>query len=196
MTADNSAPLAGMRGRLSAVPLPPRVVMPDPVPATDGDEPLTPAASGATAAQAEVPPLPTAAERGGGDVAPRARNDVQSQTGDRSSQDEPNGPASPAQASAMLSATGQAQELLAAASDRGFSRVVRDLYDDRKWDDGLNMTWALPRAVRDTVARFGVDAGLANKRAATAVMYLGLLQLGLEIRPNTADEDRISRRRT
>jgi len=89
-----------------------------------------------------------------------------------------------------------AQELLGAAAHRGFNRVVRDLYDDQQWDDGLNMTWALPRAVRDTVARFGVDAGLANKRAATAVMYLGLLQLGLEVRPNTPDEERTSRRRT
>jgi len=32
--------------------------------------------------------------------------------------------------------------------------------------------------------------------ASTAVMYLGLLQLGLEVRPNTPDEERTSRRRT
>jgi len=58
------------------------------------------------------------------------------------------------------------------------------------------MTWALPRAVRDTVARFGADADLANKRAATTVLYLGLLQLGLEVRTDTPEEDRATRRRT
>ena len=191
MTLDNSAPLAGMRGRLSAVPLPPRVIMPDPIPATDAHEPLTPAVSGAAA----VPSTSPTEQHGGGDVASRG-SAAEPQIDDRPGLDEPNGPGSPTQAAAVLSAAGQVHELLVAASDRGFNRVVRDLYDDRKWDEGLNMTWALPRAVRDTVARFGIDSGLANKRAATAVMYLGLLQLGLDVRPNTADEDRISRRRT
>lgn len=90
----------------------------------------------------------------------------------------------------------QTAAVLAAADDKGFKRVVRDLYDDEAWGDGVNMTWALPRAIRDTVARFGAGSDLANKRAATTVLYLGLLQLDVEIRVNTPEEDRSVRRRT
>ena len=192
--ADPTAPLAGMRGRLSAVPRPPRVVMPNPVPASNDAGASSPAPSSRSSEAKDLRPTLTAQDGTGDAPTPGSGSQHPGAPGPTSQPDEPKAALHDAPLSSPTGAA--AQDLLSAAANRGFNRVVRDLYDDQQWDDGLNMTWALPRAVRDTVARFGVDAGLANKRAATAVMYLGLLQLGLEVRPNTPDEERTSRRRT
>lgn len=185
-----AAPLAAMRGRLSAVPRPPRVVLPQPVP---GD------LDGTTASGSQT--IETDGDRLGHDDSSEERSPL---TGDHplkvaspvvlpipSAQQE--GPAVGFRDDEGLR---YVTELLAAAQEKGFRRIVRDLYDDEGWEDGVNMTWALPRAIRDTVARFGAGADLANKRAAATVLYLGLLQLGLNVRVNTPDEDRSVRRRT
>lgn len=197
-TSAPGAPLAGMRGRLSAVPRPPRVVMPEPVPNENeprraGEEPgpagpevSTWAGTDHVVASAGTREPPAgAASMGEGVPAAKATEVAASTARDRGAQDD--------SADGLGTAL---QGLLEAGQAKGFKRAVRDLYDDQGWGDGINMTWALPRAVRDTVARFGADADLANKRAASAVLYAGLLALGLEVRPNTPEEDRSVRRRT
>lgn len=182
-----------MRGRLSAVPRPPRVELPAPIPDTPDDD------VNASPGPSSTPPPP---------APPRTRKRSARRTDEPDNTTADPQPDAPARDVAAAPAPdpvppatpagerpNRTHDLLHAADEKGFVRIVRDLYDDQGWDDSLNMTWAIPRAVRDTVARFGADANLANKRAATTVLYLGLLQLGLEIRPNTADEDRATRRR-
>lgn len=183
------APLAGMRGRLSAAPRPPRVVLPAPVPDDVADAVATGVAAGtyASVGQSEAVPGSRLAEPLVEVVATTHQAHESTQSGRR---------ASGTSKRRTDDGAKQTAAVLSAADDKGFKRVVRDLYDDEAWEDGVNMTWALPRAIRDTVARFGAGSDLANKRAATTVLYLGLLQLGVEIRVNTPEEDRSVRRRT